>query len=73
MTFYKNCGKIMARITKNIYEDRTVEILSFKDDNLSNDMLNVSGEALDLLIIKKNRKFSWRLKWRINLVSYIEE
>lgn len=56
-TLYKNGGKIMARITKNIYEDRTVELLNFKDDNLNNDVLSVSRESLDLLITKENKKF----------------
>ena len=56
-TLYKNGGKIMARITKNIYEDRTVELLNFKDDNLNNNILSVSRESLDLLITKENKKF----------------
>ena len=56
-TLYKNGGKIMARITKNIYEDRTVEILNFKDDNLNNNILSVSRESLDLHITKENKKF----------------
>ena len=33
-TLYKNGGKVMARITKNVYESEEIEILNFKDDNL---------------------------------------
>lgn len=44
-TLYKNSGKVMARITKNIYKNSEVEILNFKDDNLSGSVLKVSREC----------------------------
>ena len=47
----------MARITKNIYKNSEVEILNFKDDNLSDSVLKVSRESKDLLIDDKNREF----------------
>lgn len=56
-TLYKNSGKVMARITKNIYKNSEVEILNFKDDNLSDSVLKVSRESKDLLIDDKNREF----------------
>ena len=56
-TLYKNGGKVMARITKNIYKNSEVEILNFKDDNLSDSVLKVSRESKDLLIDDKNREF----------------
>ena len=56
-TLYKNGGKVMARITKNTYENNVVEILNFKDDNLSDNVLKVSRESEDLYITKDNRKF----------------
>lgn len=56
-TLYKNGGKVMARITKNIYKDNEVEILNFKDDNLSDSVLKVSRESKDLLINDENREF----------------
>ena len=56
-TLYKNGGKIMARITKNCYKDREVEILNFKDDNLDNNILKVSRETKDLVITDENRDF----------------
>ena len=56
-TLYKNGGKVMARITKNVYKDSEVEILNFKDDNLSDNVLKVSRESKDLLIDDKNREF----------------
>lgn len=56
-TLYKNGGKIMARITKNIYEDKTEEVLNFKDDNLNNDVLNVCRESEDLIITDENKNF----------------
>ena len=34
-TLYKNGGKVMARITKNTYQDNISEILNFKDDNIT--------------------------------------
>lgn len=56
-TLYKNGGKIMARITKNIFKDREEEILNFKDDNLSDGVLKVSKESKDLIITNENREF----------------
>lgn len=56
-TLYKNGGKVMARITKNVYNDDEVEILNFKDDNLSDNVLKVSRESKDLLVNDENREF----------------
>ena len=56
-TLYKNCGKVMARITKNIYKDNETEILNFKDDNLSDNVLKVSRESKDLVMNDENRDF----------------
>ncbi len=56
-TLYKNNGKIMARITKNIYNDKIIEILNFKDDNLNDDVLTVSRETKDLIITNENKEF----------------
>lgn len=56
-TLYKNGGKVMARITKNIYKDNEVEILNFKDDNLSDSVLKVSRESKDLVMNDENRDF----------------
>lgn len=41
-TLFKNGGKIMARITKNTYDNQTVELLNFKDDNLNDETLTIS-------------------------------
>lgn len=56
-TLYKNGSKVMARVTKNIYEDKTLEILNFKENNLDDDVLTISHETADLIITKENRKF----------------
>lgn len=56
-TLYKNDGKVMARIAKNVYEDKTIEILNFKDDDLNNKILTISRETADLIITKENKKF----------------
>ena len=56
-TLYKNNGKVMARITKNIYKDKTVEVLNFKDDNLNDNVLTVNRETKDLIITNDNRDF----------------
>jgi len=56
-TLYKNGGKVMARITKNVYKDNEVEILNFKDDNLSDSVLKVSRESKDLVMNDENRDF----------------
>lgn len=54
---YKNGGKVMARITKNVYNEGNEEILNFKDDNLNDNVLKVSRESKDLLINDENRGF----------------
>ena len=56
-TLYKNGGKVMARITKNVYKEREVEMLNFKDDNLSDSVLKVSRESKNLLVNDENRDF----------------
>lgn len=56
-TLYKNGGQVMARITKNVYEDNDVEVLNFKDDNLNDNILKVSRESKDLVITDENRDF----------------
>lgn len=56
-TLYKNGGKVMARITKNVYKDSEVEILNFKDDDLSDSVLKVRRESKDLIINDENRDF----------------
>ncbi len=56
-TLYKNGGKVMARITKNIYKDNEIEVLSFKDDDMSDNTLKVSRESKELLINDDNREF----------------
>ena len=56
-TLYKNGGKVMARITKNIYSDKEIEILNFKDDNLTDNALKESRESKDLIITDYNRDF----------------
>lgn len=56
-TLYKNSGKVMARITKNIYKKDEVEILNFKDDNLNDSTLKISRESKDLLVNDENREF----------------
>ena len=54
---YKNGSKVMARITKNIYEDYEEELLSFKDDNLNGEILHLRRESEELLITDENRLF----------------
>ena len=54
---YKNGGKVMARITKNTYEDEVVEVLNFKDDNTDDSILKISRETKDLVITDENRSF----------------
>lgn len=56
-TLYKNGGKVMARITKNVYESEEIEILNFKDDNLNDNVLKVSRESKDLRINDENHDF----------------
>lgn len=56
-TLFKNGGKIMARITKNTYDNQTVELLNFKDDNLNDETLTVCRETDELVITDDNRNF----------------
>ena len=56
-TLYKNGGKVMARITKNVYKDSEVEILNFKDDDLSENVLKVCRESKDLIINDETKEF----------------
>lgn len=68
-TLYKNGGKVMARITKNVYKDNEVEILNFKDDNLSDSILKVSRESKDLVMNDENREF---VKSLLEILELIE-
>ncbi len=54
---YKNGGPIMARITENIYNDKVLKVLNFKDDNLNDNTLKVSRESKDLIINYDNQEF----------------
>ena len=54
---YKNGGPIMARITENIYNDKALKVLNFKDDNLNDNALKVSRESKDLIINDDNQEF----------------
>lgn len=54
---YKNGGPIMARITENIYNDRSKKILNFKDDNLNDSTLKISRESKDLVVNADNQEF----------------
>ena len=56
-TLYKNNGTVMARITKNFYPNQTIEILNFKDDHLTEQVLKVNRETADLIITEENRPF----------------
>lgn len=68
-TLYKNSGKVMARITKNVYKNNEVEILNFKDDNLSDSILKVSRESKDLVMNDENREF---VKSLLEILELIE-
>lgn len=68
-TLYKNGGKVMARITKNIYPNKIVEILDFKDDNVNNNILKVSRESKDLKITDENKEFIISLLEILDLVK----
>lgn len=59
----------MARITKNIYIDKVVEILNFKDDNLNDSILKVSRESEDLKITDENKEFITSLLEILDLVK----
>lgn len=54
---YKNGGPIMARITENIYNDRSEKVLNFKDDNLNDITLKISRETKDLIVNDENQEF----------------
>ncbi len=54
---YKNGGHVMARITENIYDDRSEKVLDFKDDNLTDNVLKISRESKDLIINEDNQEF----------------
>ena len=71
-TLYKNGGKVMARITKNIYIDKVVEILNFKDDNLNDSILKVSRESKNLKITNENKEFITSLLEILDLVKVKE-
>ncbi len=60
-TLYKNGGKVMARMTKNIFPDKEIEILDFKDDNLSDKSLKIRRESKQLIIDDENRDFVYSL------------
>lgn len=59
----------MARITKNIYIDKVVEILNFKDDNLNDSILKVSRESKNLKITNENKEFITSLLEILDLVK----
>lgn len=54
---YKNGGPVMARITENIYNDKTIKVLNFKDDNLNDSVLKISRESKDLIVNADNQEF----------------
>lgn len=54
---YKNGGPVMARVTENIYNDRSEKVLNFKDDNLNNKDLKISRESKDLIVSDENQEF----------------
>lgn len=54
---YKNGGPVMARITENIYDDKNIKILDFKDDKLTDKTLKISRESKDLIVNKDNEDF----------------
>lgn len=66
---YKNGGPVMARITENIYDDKIIKILDFKDDNMSNRDLKISRESEDLIINVHNEKFVYSLIEILNLTN----
>ena len=66
---YKNGGPIMARVTENIYNDRSIKILNFKDDNLNSKDLNISRESKDLIVNDENKEFVESLIEILNLTN----
>ena len=55
-TLYKNVNKIMARITKKINNGIEKTVLDFKDDNLNDEVLNVSRETIPLEVTSDNEE-----------------
>lgn len=47
----------MARVTENIYSDKSETVLNFKDDNLNDKALKVSRESKDLIVDGDNQDF----------------
>ena len=70
-TIYKNGGPVMARITENIYDDRSEKVLDFKDDNLTDKILKISRESKDLIINEDNQEFVNSLLEILDLKCYI--
>ena len=66
---YKNGGPIMARVTENIYNDRSEKVLNFKDDNLNDKDLKISRESKDLIINDENQEFVESLIEMLNLTK----
>lgn len=54
---YKNGGPVMARVTENIYDEKSEKVLSFKDDNLNDNTLKISRESKDLIVNEGNQEF----------------
>ena len=54
---YKNGGPVMARVTENIYDEKSEKVLSFKDDNLNDNTLQISRESKDLIVNEGNQEF----------------
>ena len=46
----------MARVTENIYSDKSETVLNFKDDNLNDKALKVSRESKDLIVDGDNQE-----------------
>ena len=61
----------MARITENIYDDRSEKVLDFKDDNLTDKILKISRESKDLIINEDNQEFVNSLLEILDLKCYI--
>ena len=66
---YKNGGPFMARITENIYDNKVIKVLNFKDDNLSDNTLKISRESKDLIMNEDNQDFVYSLIEILNLTE----
>ena len=55
-TLYKNVNKTMARITKKVNNGVEKTVLDFKDDNLNDEVLNVSRETIPLEVTSDNEE-----------------